>query len=47
MVSGALGVPIVRLAAGYHVVMDKEVVVNQTQLDNQQPNIKALVAAIE
>lgn len=47
VVSSSLGIPIVRLAAGYHAVADRKVTVNQSQLDNQQPNIQQLVAAIE
>lgn len=47
VVSSSLGIPIVRLTAGSHVVVGRSVMVNQSQLDNQQPNIKQLVAAIE
>lgn len=47
VVSSSLGIPIVRLTAGTHAVAGKQVVVNQSQLDNQQPNIEQLVAAIE
>ncbi len=47
VVSSSLGIPIVRLAAGYHAVAGRNVTVNQSQLDNQQPNIQQLVAAIE
>lgn len=47
VVSSSLGIPIVRLTAGYHDVAGRRVMVNQSQLDNQQPNIQALVAAIE
>ena len=47
VVSSSLGIPIVRLEAGYHNVAHRRVMVNQTQLDNQQPNIQQLVAAIE
>jgi cellulose biosynthesis protein BcsQ len=47
VVSGALGIPIVALTAGKHNVAGKESVVNQSQLDKQQPNIKNLVATIE
>ena len=47
VVSSSLGIPIVRLSAGYHTVSGKKVTVNQSQLDNQQPNIQQLVAAIE
>lgn len=47
VVSSSLGIPIVRLTAGYHHVAGRRVMVNQLQLDNQQPNIQELVAAIE
>ena len=47
VVSSSLGIPIVRLLAGTHVVVGRNIMVNQSQLDNQQPNIKQLVAAIE
>ena len=47
VVSSSLGIPIVRLWAGVHAVAGRSVTVNQSQLDNQQPNIRQLVAAIE
>jgi chromosome partitioning protein len=47
VVSGALGIPIVSLTAGQHRIMGKNHVVNQTQLDKQQPNIQSLVETIE
>lgn len=47
VVSSSLGIPIVRLAAGYHDVADKSTAVNQSQLDKQQPNIQQLVQSIE
>lgn len=47
VVSSSLGIPIIRLSAGYHDVAGRRVMVNQSQLDNQQPNIQQLVAAIE
>ena len=47
VVSSSIGVPIVRLTSGTHAVAGRNVVVNQSQLDKQQPNIRALVAAIE
>lgn len=47
VVSGALGIPIVRMTAGIHDVVGRRVTVNQSQLDRQQPNIRDLVAAIE
>lgn len=47
VVSSSLGIPIVGLTAGYHDVAGRRVMVNQSQLDNQQPNIQQLVAAID
>ena len=47
VVSGALGIPIVRLSAGQHNLPGKLVTVNQTQLDVQIPNIRELVQMIE
>lgn len=47
VVSSSLGIPIIRLQAGLYPVAGRSVMVNQTQLDNQQPNIKALTQAIE
>ncbi len=47
VVSSSLGIPIVRLWAGSHSVSGRNVKVNQSQLDNQQPNIRGLVQAIE
>jgi len=47
VVSSSLGIPIIRLWAGLHPVAGRKVMVNQSQLDTQQPNIKDLVAAIE
>ncbi|HBB94292.1 MAG TPA: ATPase [Blastocatellia bacterium] len=47
VVSSSLGIPINRLQAGLYPVVGRSVMVNQSQLDNQQPNIKELVAAIE
>ncbi len=47
VVSSSLGIPIVRMWAGLHAVAGRKVMVNQSQLDNQQPNIKDLVKAIE
>ena len=47
VVSSSLGIPIVRLTAGVHEVAGRKIMVNQSQLDKQQPNIKQLVAAIE
>lgn len=47
VVSSSLGIPIVRLWAGLHAVAGRRVMVNQSQLDNQQPNIRGLVQSIE
>jgi len=47
VVSSSLGIPICRLAAAKHNVAGRQITVNQSQLDNQQPNIQQLVAAIE
>ena len=47
VVSGTLGVPISGLTSGGRQVLGKEVMVNQSQLDKQVPNIRALAAAIE
>jgi chromosome partitioning protein len=47
VVSSALGIPISILTAGLKLVGTKNVMVNQSQLDKQQPNLEAFVAAIE
>ncbi len=47
VISSSLGIPIVRLTAGQYTVAGRSVTVNQSQLNNQQPNIQQLVAAIE
>ncbi|MCX6020324.1 MAG: AAA family ATPase [Chloroflexi bacterium] len=47
VVSGSLGIPIVSLSAGNYDLPGKRVVVNQSQLDKQIPNIRQLVAGIE
>jgi chromosome partitioning protein len=47
VVSGALGIPIIGLAAGAYQITGKKSQVNQSQLDRQQPNIRQLVAMIE
>lgn len=47
VVSGALGIPIALLTSGTRRVLGKPVVVNQSQLDKQVPNIRTLTAAIE
>jgi len=47
VVSGALGIPIAGLRSGLQNVLGKSVMVNQSQLDKQVPNIRTLTAAIE
>lgn len=47
VVSGALGIPISVLPSGRSIVAGKTIVVNQSQLDKQVPNIEALVGNIE
>jgi len=47
VVSGGLGFPIVTMHAGGVNLAGRNVQVNQTQLDRQQPNIRDLVATIE
>lgn len=47
VVSSSLGIPINRLTAGLYSIAGKKAMVNQSQLDKQQPNIKDLVEAIE
>lgn len=47
VVSGALGIPMHRLTAGWKQLLRKQVMVNQAQLDRLQPNIEALVREIE
>lgn len=47
VVSGALGIPIGRLSSGKREILGKSVMVNQSQLDAQVPNIQNLVQCIE
>ena len=47
VVSGALGIPICRLTAGHKSFSGRKIMVNQSQLDRQQPNISTLVKNIE
>ncbi|QTA85503.1 ParA family protein [Desulfonema magnum] len=47
VVSSTLGIPIVSLTAGQYTILEKDITVNQSQLDRQQPNIKSLVSMIE
>jgi len=47
VVSGACGIPIVSLTAGQYELPGRRVMVNQTQLDRQIPNVRDLVQKIE
>lgn len=47
VVSGALGIPISQLAAGTKVMAGRRIVVNQTQVDKQKPNMRKFVQTIE
>lgn len=47
VISSALGIPIINLNAGQHSFKGKRHIVNQSQLERQQPNIQALVNTIE
>ncbi|CAB3875443.1 hypothetical protein LMG26684_03300 [Achromobacter mucicolens] len=47
VVSGAIGTPIASLASGRANVLGRSVIVNQSQLDRQVPNIQSLVREIE
>lgn len=49
VVSGTLGIPIVTLSAGSYTVItgQKDSIVNQSQLDKQQPNVRRCVSLIE
>lgn len=47
VVSGALGIPIMRLPAGARHLLGRNITVNQSQLDVQRPNIRDFVATIE
>lgn len=47
VMSSAIGILIVVLSSGMYPLLGRDVSVNQTQLDKQQPNIRALVATIE
>ncbi len=47
VVSGALGIPIASLTAGPKEIAGKSIIVNQSQLDKQVPNIRQLVRNIE
>ncbi len=47
VVSGALGIPMSNLGAGTKRLMGKNIMVNQSQLDRQKPNIRDFVQSIE
>ena len=47
VVSTSLGIPICALAAGLRSVAGRQVMVNQSQLDRQQPAMRALAESIE
>ena len=47
VVSSTLGTPICQMTSGSKLVLGKNVVVNQSQLEKQTPNILSLVDAIE
>jgi hypothetical protein len=47
VVSGGLGIPISYLAAGSKVLMGKRVTVNQSQLDQQKPNLRRFVQTLD
>lgn len=47
VVSGTCGIPISELRSGSKNVLGKDVMVNQSQLDKQVPNLRALVNVIE
>jgi len=47
VVSGGLGIPISQLGAGTKVLAGRRIVVNQTQVDRQKPNMRKFVQTIE
>lgn len=47
VMSGALGIPIMRLLSGTRTLLGRQIMVNQSQLDVQKPNIRDFVATIE
>jgi len=47
VVSGALGIPISSLPAGTKTLAGKRIMVNQSQLDRQKPNIRQFVQTID
>lgn len=46
VISGALGIPIMALHAGSKILAGKNIMVNQSQLDRQKPNISDFVRTI-
>lgn len=47
VVSGGLGIPISQLAPGTRTLLGQSVMVNQTQINKQRPNIRSFVQTIE
>lgn len=47
VISGALGIPIMNLSAGLKTLAGRSIMVNQSQLDKQKPNIRDFVQTIE
>jgi hypothetical protein len=47
VVSGGLGIPITTLASGTKILVGRRIMVNQSQLDKQQPNLRRFVKTIE
>lgn len=47
VVSGALGIPIFKLAPGAKTLLGTSIMVNQSQIDKQKPNIRKFVQTIE
>jgi chromosome partitioning protein len=47
VVSGGLGIPISQLTAGTKTLAGKRVIVNQSQVDRQRPNMRKFVQTIE
>jgi len=47
VVSGGLGIPISHLSAGTKTLAGRRIVVNQTQVDKQKPNMRRFVQTTE
>jgi chromosome partitioning protein len=47
VMSGALGIPISNLSAGNKNLAGRSIMVNQSQLDRQKPNISEFARSIE